>query len=249
MNIITNIGNEFYKEPSLLNASAIAQSKRKRGLYNFKKLPPAAILIHKNVLSRTQLMLKPVLKGLEGNHYRLNKHYMLSTGFGNGAPAIVSLMEELRALGVRSFIFAGFAGSLLPEVKTGEAYFVKEAIASVGCAAFYSPQQKIKESANLIHYHLIEMLQLKETVCCSTDAPYRETTSLIDNYRQQGAMHVDMECAAIYAFSQFYNIKAMCILLTADSFNDNKWQMPSNVKQLHHQLKQIVLDILSVKYE
>ncbi|MBK7856511.1 MAG: hypothetical protein IPJ79_17915 [Bacteroidetes bacterium] len=94
MNIITNIGNEFYKEPSLLNASAIAQSKRKRGLYNFKKLPPAAILIHKNVLSRTQLMLKPVLKGLEGNHYRLNKHYMLSTGFGTVPRLLLALWKS-----------------------------------------------------------------------------------------------------------------------------------------------------------
>lgn len=249
MNIITNIGNEFYKEPSLLNASAIAQSKRKRGLYNFKKLPPAAILIHKNVLSRTQLMLKSPLKGLEGKSYRHSKHYMLCTGFGNGAPAIVTLMEELHALGVGSFIFVGFAGSLLPQSKEGEVYYVKEAIASVGCAAFYSPQHKIIAPANSIHNHIIEKLQLKETVCCSTDAPYRETQSLIEQYKQQGAMHVDMECAAIYAFSQFYNVKAMCVLLTADSFNNNQWQMPCNVKHLHRKFKQMVMDILTIKYE
>lgn len=249
MNIITNIGNSFYSQPSLLTAAAIAQSKRQRGLYNFNKLPHTAVLIHKNVLSRRQLMFKPVLKGLEGNHYPLNKHYMLCTGFGNGAPAIITLMEELRALGVRGFIFVGFAGSLLPEVKEGEAYYVKEAITSVGCAAFYSPQPKITAPLSLIHHHVIEKLQLKETVCCSTDAPYRETQSLIEQYRKQGAMHIDMECAAIYAFSQFYNVKAICILLTADSFSNNKWQMPSNQKDLKPQLKQIVMDILSIKYE
>lgn len=249
LNSLANFKESFYSEPSLLNAAAVVQHKRERKLYNFSTLPSTAVLIHTNMLSRQQTVFKSRLKGLAGKNYLINSDCILCTEFGNGAPAIITLMEELRVLGVTEFVFAGFAGSLLSGVKEGEMFFVKEAFSTTGCSAFYHAQEKIAAPFSNAHNSLIKELFLMEAVCWSTDAPYRETKSLVESFRQKGCTHVDMECAAIYAFCSFYNLSAMCILITADSFDSDKWKMPSDTGHLKKVLKSAVSQILSGNYE
>ena len=44
----------------------------------------------------------------------------------------------------------------------------------------------------------------------TTDAPYRETEAAIDAARAQGALAVEMEAAALYAFSRARGASVLC---------------------------------------
>lgn len=247
MNQITTPFNpEFYHQQSFVEAIEIMECKKKQNIYNFTTLPETAILINQNVMGKRDLVFKKKLKGLSGKAYILNNDYMLCTSFGNGAPAVVTLMEELRAFGLRHFIFAGFAGSLNWNYDEGEKYFVKDAISTTGCSFFYDPNQKIETTASLGQKRLVQKLLLKQATCWSTDAPYRETKYLLTHFKEQGATHVDMECAAIYAFTRFFALHALCIIIAADSFQTS-WRSPQDFGKLNKQLKSLLMQIISCK--
>ncbi|MEE9349316.1 MAG: hypothetical protein V3U80_04655 [Flavobacteriaceae bacterium] len=105
--------SEVYKENSIPTINKIIEWKKNQGNYNFKKLPKTVILTATtSYINRLKKFSKNKIKGISGKNYLIKKGVLLSSNFGNGAPAIISHMEELRALGVEDFIFIGFAGML-----------------------------------------------------------------------------------------------------------------------------------------
>jgi purine-nucleoside phosphorylase len=57
---------------------------------------------------------------------------------------------------------------------------------------------------------------------------------------------VDMECASIYAFSQFYKMPSICILVGADTLTSSEWKAPNNIKKLLKAQQKIVSDLLKL---
>ncbi len=238
---------DFFQEKSLLDISAIVSMKRKANVYNFINLPKTAIItITQNVLGRKDRLLKKKIAGLPGVNYLVNDNFLICTEFGSGAPAIITLLEELRVLGVEQFVFAGLCGSLDAEMKEGDICFVQEAYSSVGCTSLYSPNATFFSKKSELKEKIISALNLKPTKCWSTDAPFRETKSLIRFFKDKGAQHVDMECAAVYAFAELYGLAALCIVITTDSFADFKWTLPRDIHAQNHKLKMVVSKIASL---
>ncbi|WP_299109165.1 hypothetical protein [uncultured Winogradskyella sp.] len=223
----------FYKEKSTLDILDLVTWKKQNNSYNFKSLPKTAILTHTNIISKRTRLFSKTLKGLTGKNYLLSKSLLMCTGFGNGAPAIVSLMEELRVLGVTDFVFIGFAGRLNNKMTEGESCIVDKAFSTTGCSIFYSAKDNFIPNNNDWFVKLRTQLNLKNVTCWSTDVPFRETPSLINIYREKGADFVDMECAAIYAFSQFYALNAFCVLIAADGLFNNQWIPPKEMKKIN----------------
>ncbi|MGK4566198.1 phosphorylase family protein [Flavobacterium sp. 3HN19-14] len=91
-------------------------------------------------------------------------------------------------------------------------------------------------------------LDLPEAVCWSTDAPFRETASLLSSFVNKGATHVDMECAAIYAFAEFYKTDALCVIVAADSLVGNQWHPPTDMKTLNSEFRNIVFRLLAINH-
>ena len=56
----------------------------------------------------------------------------------------------------------------------------------------------------------VTQLRVIEGTTWTTDAPYRETEAAIDAARAQGIHAVEMEAAALYAFSQARNCPVLC---------------------------------------
>ncbi|NRD24324.1 hypothetical protein HNV10_13780 [Winogradskyella litoriviva] len=223
----------FFEEKSTLDILKLVHWKKQNNLYNFKVLPKTAILSQTNILSKKDRVLLKRVKGITGKNYILSGSVLICTGFGNGAPAIVSLMEELRALGVTAFLFMGFAGRIQDTIKEGEICIVNKAYSTVGCTMFYSAEDSFIPNKNNWFANLNTKLNWKNAICWSTDAPFRETPSLITTYTKKGADLVDMECAAIYAFSQFYGLNALCVLVASDSLFNMNWLPPKNMDKLN----------------
>lgn len=240
--------NNFWKEPSILNISDIVFWKKNKNSYNFENLPKTAILsISRFFLSKKQRIFCKKLKGIFGKSYILNENYIYCSEFGNGAPAITGLMEELRALGVENFIFIGFAG-LLKKGFDEKEFIVTNSFSTTGTTYFYSYKDNFKPINGKWFQFFINQLNYKETTCWSTDVPFRETKSLVSFYIKKNAHHVDMECASIYAFAEFYNLNSLCILVSADEIVDFVWKEPINLKEINSMMKGVIKKIISINY-
>ncbi len=245
--------SNYLDEKSILDISMLVKWNKVKKKYNFNQLPKTAIIsISKFSLEFRMRLFSKKVKGILGNNYFINNNLIFCSGFGYGAPAIIGFMEELRILGVENFVFVGFAGSLVKNINENDTFLVNNSFSTVGCTALYSSSYDFKPIESDWRDNFKALLNLPETICWSTDAPYRETKSLIKYYIDKRATHVDMECAAIYAFAEFYKLNSSCILITADSLAHNQWSPPKNLGLLNSTLKKVVtstIEILNKSYD
>ncbi len=237
----------FYNENSILDISMIIKWNKKKLKYNFDSLPLTAIIsLNKYLLPKKKWLLSKRVKGLLGDNYILNDHYMYCSNFGNGAPAIIGFLEELRELGVKNFVFIGLAGTLVSNKSGDNCFILEDTFSTSGCTVLYSPNKNFRPNKNDWYNNLKLKLKLNETIGWSTDAPYRETASLISYYKDKKVTHVDMESASIYAFAEFYELNAMCIIVTADNLENNIWSPPKNLGSLKTIIRSTIENCLKI---
>jgi uridine phosphorylase len=122
---------------------------------------------------------------------------------GIGAPAVVSMLEVLTALGVRRFLSLGTAGGLGPDQRVGDAVVLTgavrddgvsyhdatDSVAAVPDPALTSTLSRALADAGITH---------SSGRTWTTDAPYRQTAKETDSYRRQNVVTVEMEAAALF---------------------------------------------------
>jgi uridine phosphorylase len=237
---------QHLSEPSVLSPEMIVDWKRKRGVYNFSTLPGKAIIGLTHHIFSQQLPLFPKrIKGIAGTHF-IHGPYIYCSSFGSGASALVTLMEELRALGVKEFIFIGLCASLTGSIVSGEAFYVERAWSANGITATYVPEKMITPYDEQYIKSWVEHLNLKGETCVSTDSPFRETPSFIQEAKSEDCKLIEMECAAAYAFSHFYKLKVACLLVVADQM-EPVWTAPSDMNLLNKVQQQLVNNIIKSK--
>jgi uridine phosphorylase len=237
---------QYLSEPAILSPEMIVDWKRKRGVYNFAALPDKAIIgLTHHIFSQQLPFFSKRIKGIAGTHF-IHGSYVYCSSFGSGAPALVTLMEELRALGVKEFIFIGLCASLAKSIVSGEAFYVKQALSASGITATYVPEKMIAPYDDQYVRSLAEHLNLKSTACVSTDSPFRETSSFIQEAKSEGCTLIEMECAAAYAFSHFYKLKVACLLVVADQM-EPAWTAPSDMNLLNRVQQELVNNIIKSK--
>lgn len=238
MSFFTSFKPDFFTEKSLLTSHKLVEWKRKNNAYNFTKVPDIAIISPVNILSFSEKIFKKRLKGLSGNNYVLNRQVLFSSGFGVGAPAIIALLEELVALGVKKFLFVGFSGRLNESIKEGEAFMVTEAFSLCGTSYFYEKESFVSCPTSFSST-LKNAFNLSEKICLTTDAPFKEASSIISFYKKKEAVLIDMETAAILAFCKQNKTEVACVLIASDLI-DAEWTPPKNQELLHKKAKNIV---------
>jgi len=149
------------------------------------------------------------------------------------------LCEELKALGVSQFIFIGLAGRLNKQLNEGELLYVNRVYSGIGTSYYYGEKETISPKNEDIHTTISKQITISNITGWSTDAPFRETMALKKYYQQKGAEIVEMESAAIYAFANFYNLKAACYIITSDILT-NDWQPPKNFSKLSQKEHQLI---------
>lgn len=145
------------------------------------------------------------------------------------APLAVMALERMIASGAREILLLGFAGSLSPDLRIGEAILIREALAEEGTSRHYFPRPKIFSSSPSLTSRIQKELERRglrviSGTAVSTDAPYRETRAWISWARSKGAQVVDMETSAVFALAAYHRLQATALLLISDELFGSSWK-------------------------
>lgn len=144
------------------------------------------------------------------------------------APGAAVSIEELHAMGCRKFIICGGAGALTKDRKVGEIMIPVSAVRDEGTSYHYiKPSREIecdKETVEMIVSYLKQKkIPFTTGKTWTTDAIYRETPDMIQLRRNEGCIAVEMEAAALFAVSQYYNIPLAQLLYAGDDVSGEVW--------------------------
>ena len=160
--------------------------------------------------------------------YNASKEKICITMPFSTAPGAAGTIEELHAMGCEKFIICGGAGSIQKDSKVGDIIVPIAAVRDEGTSYHYlEPSREVechKATANFVISGL-ENLGIPYTVgkTWTTDAMYRETPEMIELRRNEGCITVEMETAAFFAVSKYYDIPLAQLLYAGDDVSGEKW--------------------------
>lgn len=144
------------------------------------------------------------------------------------APGAAGTIEELHAMGCNKFIICGSAGSIKTDSKVGEIIVPISAVRDEGTSYHYlEPSREVechKATADFV-ISALERLGIPYTTgkTWTTDAMYRETPEMIALRRKEGCITVEMEAAAFFAVSKYYDLPLAQLLYAGDDVSGEKW--------------------------
>lgn len=144
------------------------------------------------------------------------------------APGAATTIEELHAMGCDQFIICGSAGSLTKGSKAGEIIVPIAAVRDEGTSYHYLEPSRVVECHKATTDFVISALEelgIPHTTgkTWTTDALYRETPELIELRRNEGCVTVEMETAAFFAVSKYYDLPLAQLLYAGDDVSGEKW--------------------------
>ena len=234
-------------EPALLTAAAMLDWRRRRG--SLPALPhlDGVLLTHQPGLVRalTPRWRRRSLRGLSTELRLLPGEQALAvtSDLHVGAPAMAILVEELAALGVRRLVAVDIAGSIDSALTSGSLLLASTAYAGDGTSPHYAPGAAVISANDALIQPLAvtltqAQLNLTSGRVWSTDAPFRETQSQIEAARDQDAVAVDMETAALYASAGALGVEAAAVLVIADELSAG-WSPPADMRAVEATLQRV----------
>src|SRR5690554_1394059 len=205
-------GFYFPEEPSVLDPRTMVEWKRSRGGYSFSTLPTLCLVANPRFLPWSRPRFRAPLRGLPKGSF-IRRDMLFLPYESNGGSHLVSLLEELRVLGVEEVLFLGLAGRLEEGIPQGALCPISIAGSGTGVSAYYHPEERVEPHPSRWAGICRTSLGLESYCCFSLDAPFRETASLIREWKAKGYGLVDMETAALYAFSQFHRMPVYSVLI------------------------------------
>ena len=132
-----------------------------------------------------------------------------------GASFAVLVAEQLFASGCRLLISVTSAGQIAATGPTNYFVLIDQALRDEGTSYHYLPPSDLSEADKALADGAFACLSdLPITVLrglvWTTDAPYRETEFAIEQARAAGALAVEMEAAALYAFAKALARPVLC---------------------------------------
>ena len=183
--------------------------------------------------------------------YGYNETICITMPFST-APGAAGTIEELHAMGCGKFIICGGAGSLKRDSKVGELIVPTAAVRDEGTSYHYlEPSREVechKAAADRVVSGL-EKLGIPYTIgkTWTTDAMYRETPEMIELRRKEGCITVEMETAAFFAVSRYYDIPLAQLLYAGDDVSGEKWDTRNWNKQKNVRSNMIITAIKLVE--
>ncbi len=136
-------------------------------------------------------------------------------GRGVGASFAVLLAEQLFVSGCQTLLSITSAGIINPTCNNSKFVLIQRALRDEGTSYHYLPPAEPSTIdpelvERLLRYYSATPLSLETGISWTTDAPYRETQTAIDEAKKAGAVCVEMEAAALYAFALAKNRRVIC---------------------------------------
>ncbi len=150
-----------------------------------------------------------------------------------GGAASAGIMEEVIAMGGRSFLFFGSCGALNDAVPSGAIAVPTAAWRDEGVSYHYLPAADTidvptwQQLSSILHE--LEVPH-HPTITWTTDAIYRETRATMEKRIAAGCDVVDMECASTAAVAAFRDVAFFQFLYGADSLAGDEWD-PRNLAE------------------
>lgn len=228
-----NTAGKHSFDPFFTPQELIEYAKKTGRSYDFP-VPKGVVLIYHNSLLKQieesgSLRLIPDV--FAGKFYILEQAGVtigVCGGFGIGPSPVVTVMEELVAIGVKNFLSIGTAGGLQKTLKIGNVAMCDKAIRDEGVSHHYLESSKYSyTSETLTAAFKRELTKANlDPVVGSTwtiDAPYRETVEELRNYQAEGVLTVEMEASALAAVAQYRNVEFATAYAISDSLADLVW--------------------------
>jgi uridine phosphorylase len=135
---------------------------------------------------------------------------------GIGCPSAAIAVEELSRIGAKTFIRIGTAGSLQPQIKTGDVVVVNAAVRADGTSRNHAPVEYPAVSDFCVNEVLLQAAKrLKKKIhfgaVVSSDSFYGD----LDNLRRWSSLNVlavEMECSVIFTLAMIKRLTAGAIL-------------------------------------
>jgi uridine phosphorylase len=136
-------------------------------------------------------------------------------GCAVGASFAVLLAEELFVSGCRLLVSMTSAGQILPQGETPYFVVIDRALRDEGTSYHYLPPADFAQAEDaLVDLAMQALRGIPQTVyrgaAWTTDAPFRETATAIEQARAHGILAVEMEAAALYAFAAARQKPVLC---------------------------------------
>jgi uridine phosphorylase len=244
------MANEPHLEPSLFTAKALIAW---RGL-GVPRVPEAVILTHQESLFsalaprfRAQKVegLFPQVRLLPTTNGRI----AVAGRIGVGGPATAMAVEELADAGAKRIVMVDVAANITEGCVAGDAMVVEEAVAADGTSKHYLPAGTELVAADAALFSTVlgrlqnadKALDIRTTSrgrVASLDAPFRETSALLDALRGLEARLVDMETAALFASARACGVRAASVLVVGDQLLD-AWGPPADLSVVRKRLLQV----------
>lgn len=137
-------------------------------------------------------------------------------GTAVGASFAVLVAEEMFASGCELLISLTSAGQIMPVAKPPYFFVIEQALRDEGTSYHYLPASQYSEIDPHLKTALKTIFQpFPKSVffgaSWTTDAPFRETEASIVARRAEGILGVEMEAAALYAFSRARSKRVICL--------------------------------------
>jgi uridine phosphorylase len=137
-------------------------------------------------------------------------------GLAVGAPFSVLVAEQLFASGCRLLISVTSAGQIAAVGPTPYFLLIDRALRDEGTSLHYLPPSLFADADAALTDRVWPALTALPVAVhrgsvWTTDAPYRETEDAIARARAKGALAVEMEAAALYAFARACRRDVVCI--------------------------------------
>jgi uridine phosphorylase len=136
-------------------------------------------------------------------------------GLAVGAPFAVLVAEQLFASGCELLISVTSAGQITPTGPTPYFVLIDRALRDEGTSHHYLPPSTFAEADPTLANRAFAACRtlpakVHRGTVWTTDAPYRETEEAIAAARLHGALAVEMEAAALYAFASALGRSVLC---------------------------------------
>lgn len=234
---IPNVPKKIDSEALFRPADFLAYLGRIGIAVSHRPAPDAVILSYQKSLSEHVLQTYPCerAKGYFGRfiHYidlpDSTRSIAIAADFGVGAPAAAVMLEELIAWGVKEFVSMGLAGSLSEDLPPGSLVVCDGAFRDEGTSHHYIggdvPVQPDPALTGRLEVALGDAgLSYAKGPTWTTDAIYRETPLEVRHFREQGALVVEMEGAALFAVAQYRGARIASCFSVSDTLAYLEWR-------------------------
>jgi len=168
-----------------------------------------------------------------------------------GASSAVIGLEHLIATGAQEILILGFCGSLNPGISCLDVVSINKAYSEEGTSRHYIPGKKIFHSSGLLRQKIESRLAERslpflQGVTVSTDAPFRETKSWLEDKQKKGIDVVDMEASAVFALGEYHYIPTAALMIVSDELAGKKWKNVFKYPRLNTKLKEYFIPFLEM---